>query len=388
MKSKNPNKKEITIIEPEIVKNMVYIIRDQKVMLDFELAELYGYETKNFNQQVKRNIEKFDETFRFQLSKEEIDNLAGSQIATSQKWEDEKTLDKTDLARCQNVTPRKNDDEIEQNDDNLARSKKSASRNIDEHDSFDLARSQFVTPRIWTVGNAGGRTSLPYAFTEQGVYMLMTILKGEVATKQSIALIKMFKDMKDYIIGSNNLLTTNEILKLSKQVDSNTEHIKEIETKLETVMDNFIDPNKYKEFIIKDNQRIEADIFFQETYKTAKKEIIIIDDYIGIKTLNNLKVVDSSVKVIIASDNGARVKLSDTEIEDFIKDTHIDIRLISSKGLFHDRYLIIDYKTDDEVIFDYGASSKDAGNSVATVKQLEFPDRYHEVIDRLFEEKY
>ena len=61
-------------------------------------------------------------------------------------------------------------------------------------------RSQNVTPQIWNTSNTGGRTYLPYAFTEQGIYMLMTVLKGELAIKQSIALIRLFKQMKLFTI--------------------------------------------------------------------------------------------------------------------------------------------------------------------------------------------
>jgi len=126
--------KEITIPElnNETIESMIYIIRGQKVMLDFELAKIYGYETKTFNQQVKNNINKFHERYRFQITNEELK---------------------------------------------------------------EIARSQNVTAQIWAT-NKGGRTSLPYAFTEQGIYMLMTVLKGELATKQSIALIDVFKQMK------------------------------------------------------------------------------------------------------------------------------------------------------------------------------------------------
>ena len=146
--------KEIIIPElnSETIESMIYIIRDQKVMLDFELAKIYGYETKAFNQQVQRNIIKFPERYRFQITNEELK---------------------------------------------------------------EIARSQNVTAQIWAT-NKGGRTSLPYAFTEQGIYMLMTVLKGELATKQSIALIDAFKAMKDYIVESNNLLlnikSINEVL--------------------------------------------------------------------------------------------------------------------------------------------------------------------------------
>ena len=111
---------ELIIINEENIKDLIYEIRGQKVMLDFDLARIYGYETRTFNQQIKRNIEKFPEDFMFQISKEE---------------------------------------------------------------SKLLARSQFVTAQMWTIGNTGGRTSLPYAFTEQGIYMLMTVLKGEYLCK-------------------------------------------------------------------------------------------------------------------------------------------------------------------------------------------------------------
>ena len=74
--------REIVVIDETTMKSKIYYIRNQKVMLDFELAEIYGYETKTFNQQVKNNIEKFDEDFRFQLTKDEWEFLR-SKILTS-----------------------------------------------------------------------------------------------------------------------------------------------------------------------------------------------------------------------------------------------------------------------------------------------------------------
>lgn len=68
-------KDEMMIVNHESLVKKIYIIRGQKVMLDFELAEIYGYETKAFNQQVKRNIEKFDEDFTFRLTDEEVSEL-------------------------------------------------------------------------------------------------------------------------------------------------------------------------------------------------------------------------------------------------------------------------------------------------------------------------
>lgn len=76
---------EIAVITAEQMKNLIYEIRGQKVMLDADLAKIYGYETKTFNQQVKRNIEKFDDDFMFQLTKEESEICLRSQNVTLNK---------------------------------------------------------------------------------------------------------------------------------------------------------------------------------------------------------------------------------------------------------------------------------------------------------------
>ena len=128
----NVANKEIMIVDENNIKDKIYLIRGQKVMLDFDLAEIYGYETRKLNEQVKTNIERFGPDFMFQLKKSE--------------WE-------------------------------------------------SILRSKNRTAKILS----SKRRYLPYAFTEQGIYMLMTVLKGELATKQSIAIIRLFKAMKDYM---------------------------------------------------------------------------------------------------------------------------------------------------------------------------------------------
>jgi len=170
----------------EIIESMVYFIRGQKVMLDFELARIYGYETRDFNNQVKHNIQKFDIDFMFLVTREEFNQIL--------KW------------------------------------KKSTSS--------------------W-----GGRRKLPYAFTEQGIYMLMTVLKGELATKQSKALIRLFKKMKDYIVESNNLINANGIIELTNKVNNNSIRLTEVEKKLDVVLDNFIDPSTYKHFLFMNGEK-------------------------------------------------------------------------------------------------------------------------------------
>ena len=77
-------KNEVSILDTKKISSKIYTIRGVQVMLDFELAELYGYTTKRFNEQVKNNIERFDEDFRFQLSKEEFDHLRSKKSTSSE----------------------------------------------------------------------------------------------------------------------------------------------------------------------------------------------------------------------------------------------------------------------------------------------------------------
>ena len=116
--------KDLIIIElaEENIESMIYEIRGQRVMLDFDLAKIYGYSTKAFNQQIKRSIEKFNDDFMFQLSEAESEKLLRSQKVT---------MNKSGNLRGNNIK------------------------------------------------------YLPYVFTEKGIYMLMTVLRGELAIKQN-----------------------------------------------------------------------------------------------------------------------------------------------------------------------------------------------------------
>ena len=298
------NEIEVIELNSEKIESMIYYVRNQKVMLDFELAEIYGYETKRFNEQVKNNIEKFDKDFRFRLTKEEYENILRTKKSTS-SW--------------------------------------------------------------------GGTRHLPYVFTEQGVYMLMTVLKGELAIRQSKALIRIFKSMKDYIIENKDLLNNNaNILKI---VNSNTKRIESIES----VINNFSIDSK-KHYLILNGEKIEADIAYQEIYKNAIKSIYIIDDYIDIKTLQLLKCINNDIEVTIFSDNKSRNNLNENFINDFINDTGINIKLKKNNDKFHDRYIIVDYNTENECIYHSGASSKDAGKRITTILKIEENNLYRNII--------
>ena len=298
------NEIEVIELDSEKIESMIYYVSNQKVMLDFELAEIYGYETKRFNEQVKNNIEKFDKDFMFRLTKEEYENILRTKKSTS-SW--------------------------------------------------------------------GGTRHLPYVFTEQGVYMLMTVLKGELAIKQSKALIRIFKSMKDYIIENKDLLNNNaNILKI---VNSNTKRIESIES----IINNF-SINSKKHYLILNGEKIEADIAYQEIYKTAIKSIYIIDDYIDIKTLQLLKCINNDIEVTIFSDNKSRNNLNENFINDFINDTGINIKLKKNNDKFHDRYIIVDFNTENECIYHSGASSKDAGKRITTILKIEENNLYKNIV--------
>lgn len=315
------NNNEIAIINEESIKDKIYIIRGEKVMLDFELAEIYGYSTKRFNEQVKNNREKF-EGYIFQLT---------------------------------------------------------------EYEVLEISRSKKTTPIIQGPGMRGGRTSLPYAFTEQGIYMLMTVLRGPLATEQSRKLINIFKGMKDYIVSSNHLLASSGIIELTKQVDQNTSDIKDIRNQLTVVMDNFIDPSKYKEFTIYEGMKIEAQEVYKTIYRMAKKSIYIVDDYISIRTLKYLKVCSSHIKIIIFSDNKALDKVDKEDISDFIKETNIHLELKKSHHKAHDRYIFLDYGTPNEIIYHPGSSSKDSGTSITSIERLNDIEYLNPIIKKMLE---
>ena len=159
--AEDKKKEEIAVIDitEEYLKERIYEIRGQRVILDADLSEIYGYTTKAFNQQVKNNIEKFDEDFMFELTDDEVENL----------------------------------------------------------------RSNFLTANL----NSKSRYN-PHVFTEQGLYMLMTVLKGPLAVKQSKALIRTFKKMKDYILENRDLIGQREILQLSMETANNRIEINKI----------------------------------------------------------------------------------------------------------------------------------------------------------------
>ena len=293
----------LSIYDEDYLKSKIYVIRGVQVMLDFDLAEIYGYTTTRFNEQVKNNIDRFDDDFRFQLTEWEFKNLI----------------------------------------------------------------SKFSTSR-W-----GGTRKLPYAFTELGIYMLMSVLKGKLAVNQSKKLIRLFKRMKDFVVQMQNVLPASEIGMLAIQTRANTEDIRLIKEQMVTrdeftmVIEDFTDHKIKKDYLFYNGQTVEADMAYSEIYSNARKTIHIIDNYIGLKTLVLLKSIKPDVKVTIFSDN-VNHGLHQTELDDFKKEyPNVDVALKTCSGIYHDRYVFIDNGTRDEKIFHCGGSSKDGGRKVTSI---------------------
>ena len=222
--------------------------------------------------------------------------------------------------------------------------------------------------------------------------MLMTVLKGPLAIKQSRALIRLFKSMKDYLVENRELISNKELelrtQLLEKDVKDIRQDNKDIKIDLKKVMDNFKDPSTYKHFLILDGKKLEADIAYKNIFKLAKKSIIYIDNYIGLKTLELLSYARNNVSITIFSDNKSKPSLTKSMIDDFnIQNKTNNLSLYKSSLKFHDRYIIIDFNTPKEIIYHCGASLKDAGNKITTIVQIEEKHLYKKEIKNLLKNK-
>ena len=335
-------KAEVFVITEQSLQNKIYYIRGHKVMLDVDLAEIYGYETKNFNRQVKNNSAKFEgDDFMFQLSDEEVE----------------------ELSRCKNFT-------------------------------LDKGK-----------GRGSNIKYNPYVFTEQGIYMLMTVLRGELAVKQSRALVRTFKKMKDYILDNRELIGQRELIQLSMQTAENVrdisklkadmgfvekqmcdvmDQLEDVVTKsdLAEMMNSFVD-SEDNGWLMFNTKYCTADLAYSEIYCQAKNTIFVIDNYIGLRTLVLLKNAPSGVAITLFSDNvGGR--LHSIEYNDFCGEyPEISITLKRTGGIYHDRFIVLDYGTEDERIFLCGASSKDAGARVTSIVEDFGTAKYKNLIDVL-----
>ena len=291
---------EIQVISSvEDIKNKVHMIRGQQVMLDVDLAAIYGYELRAMNQQVKRNIERFPDDFMFQLTREEEANL----------------------------------------------------------------KSQFV------ISSWGGQRKLPYAFTEQGIYMLATVLKGDLATQQSIFIMRAFKEMRHFI--ANNALMFERINSIELR---QLEYQKDTDEKFGKIFAYMADHEEDNQKIFYDGQIFDAFSLLTDMIRRAKKEIILIDGYVDVITLNILAKKNTRVDVKVYTLPGAKISAQD--VHNF--NAQYPALTVKRTTAFHDRFLILDGTEGYHI----GASFKDAGKKCFGINKIYGTDDIENIVKK------
>ena len=254
-------------------------------MLDRDLASLYDVETKRINEQVKRNIKRFDDDFMFQLNKDELENWM-SQNATSNK-------------------------------------------------------------------EIMGLRKLPLAFTEQGVYMLATVLKSDTAIETSKQIMRTFTKMKSFLLNNNTIFQRFE--RIENRLSSHDDNFKQLFKALE-------ERNKTPDQLVFHNgSYFDAHSFISDIIKSAKKSITLIDNYIDNTTLLMLS-QNPSVDISLYSHSFSKQLKS--SIEKY-NNQYKPLKTFVSRT-FHDRYLIIDGKK----VYNIGASLKDAGHKTFNINLM------------------
>ena len=276
-------------IDNQTIENKIYAIRDMQVMLDRDLAELYGVETKRINEAVKNNRDKFPEDFFFELSDEE----------------------------------------------------------------FEILRS-----KVSTTNFAKTRTN-PKAFTEQGVYMLATILKSRAASQVTVNIIKTFANMRRFLLSNASVfqrldnLETNQIKNKLESDEKFNQLFNAIEEK----------GTPQKQHIFYNGQIFDAYLFVSDIIKSAKISIKLIDNYVD----------ESTLVLFTKRDENVTMKIYTKTIS---KQLSLDLKKhnaqypkieIQKFDLSHDRFLIIDEKE----VYHFGASLKDLGKKWFAVSKMD-----------------
>lgn len=292
--------KNLTIVDNKEIQNMIYTFKGRQVMIDRDLAYLYNVETKVLNQAVKRNLNRFPEHFRFQLTEEEYENL----------------------------------------------------------------RSQFVTSS--EDNTHGGRRYMPYVFTEQGIAMLSAVLKSDVAVEVSIKIMSSFVEMRNFLLSNREMFARLDRVEL-KQLET--------DRKLEEVFNYIAANTEVKQNVFFDGQIYDAFSFIVGLVKKANKEIILIDNYVDVNTLNILCKKNKSVDVVIIT--AGKGSLSTKDITKF--NAQYPKLSIKTTTDFHDRFLIID-KTE---VYHIGASIKDAGKKSFGITRIEDKDLIKSLLNKV-----
>ena len=231
-------------------------------------------------------------------------------------------------------------------------------------EEYEYLRSQNATS---SEENAhGGRRYMPYVFTEQGIAMLSAVLKSDVAVEVSIKIMNSFVEMRRFLISNKEMFARLDRVEL-KQLET--------DKKLEEVFNYIATNTEVKQNVFFDGQIYDAFSFIVELIKKAKKEIILIDNYVDVNTLNILCKKNQGVDAVIAT--AGKGNLSTKDITKF--NAQYPELSVKTTTDFHDRFLIID-KIE---VYHIGASIKDAGKKSFGITKIEDEDLVNSLVNKV-----
>ena len=269
------------------IESRIFTIRGKQVMIDRDLAELYGVETKRLNEQVKRNVERFPDRFRYQLTTEEAQEL---------------------VANC---------------------------------DRFRTLKHS---------------VSLPFAFTEQGVSMLATVLNSKTAVNVSIKIMDAFVAMRHYIISNSGMLQRIEVIE-RKQIETSAQ--------VDAILDRMqaLEPKHPQEQLFQNGCVFDAWTYVSSLITSAKQEIILVDNYAHESVLALFAKRADGVTATIHTRYTMKFTTDLSKFNEQYPDKAVKYVQLSQKN--HDRFLII-----DNDVYLLGASLKDLGDTWGAIIKM------------------
>ena len=238
-------------------------------------------------------------------------------------------------------------------------------------EEVEFVKSQFATSRTSTLyeGQSGGRRKFPYAFTEQGIYMLATVLRGELAEQQSIYIMRAFREMRHFL--ANNRLMFERIKSIElKQL----EYQKYSDEKFDEIFHYIAEHEESEQKIFFSGQIFDAFNLFTNIIRQAEREIVLIDGYVDVDTLNILSKKKAGVKTIVYTFLSAKITKKDVETFN----AQYSELVVQRTTEFHDRFLILD----GNIGYHIGASIKDAGKKCFGINKIEDEVVIKELIKR------
>lgn len=316
----------------ENIENLIQVIRGKQVILDRDLARLYGVETRVLNQAVQRNIERFPEDFMFQLTKEEAE-----------------------FSRSQIVTLNEEDTNIKSQ---IATSYEFPRSQIVTLNEGEPSRSQNATMKVKQGQNI---KYLPYAFTENGIAMLSSVLRSPIAIATNIQIMRAFTAMRRFIAANAQVFQRLEVIEHTQL--SLAAHQEEADKKFEEIFRRLDDGSvTQKQGIFYDGQIFDAYVFITERVREAKKRIVLIDNYIDESVFTILDKRPKGVKAKVYTKNLTPQLALDLEKHN-AQYAPIEVEPFDRS---HDRFLCI-----DDTVYHIGASLKDLGKKWFAFAKME-----------------